>query len=230
MAEDITYIVDTENVSAGSFVGVDALPKSAKVYYFFSSRSYRPTYPEVQKLLNCKCKIEFVESAKSGINALDFQITTFLGYLIGKSQTKGKHKYVLISNDTGFDATVLYWQREGELVSRQETMGDYDPIVDEETNEIIENKDQQLENAFNQLSSINRKKLNYNKVVSLAPLHLKKDRYALILSSIYKSENVDEFIDKIRIIPNSQINAKKKEDIYALVNKNFKEFKRKNYH
>lgn len=226
MQKYITYLVDTENVSADGFVGIEQLPKSAKVYYFYSQKSYRPSYPEIEKLRNVKCKVEFIDSAKSGSNALDFQIVTFLGYLIGKSKTHGKHQYILITNDTGFDAVIDFWTKRGELVSRKDTIGDYEPILCEETQEIIINNDVQLEHSFNQLNSINRKKLNYTKVITLSELHLPKDRYTLILSAIYKSNSAKEFREKIKIIPNSQINEKTKEKIFKIVENDFIEFRR----
>lgn len=229
MAEYVTYLVDTENVASSGFVGLESLPKSAKIYYFYSMRSYRPSYPEIESLRNLQCKVEFVDSAKSGTNALDFQMITFLGYLIGKSKSHGKHKYIIITNDTGFDAAIEFWTSRGELVSRQDTIGNYEPIKDEDTDEIIENDDIHLEHAFQQLNSVNKRKLNYNKVVSLSQLKLQKDRYSLILSSLYKSNTQNEFNEKIKNIPNSQINDKTKQRIYSIVGDDFKSF-RKHFH
>lgn len=227
MAEYVTYLVDTENVSASGFVGIDQLPKSTKIYYFYSIKSYRPSYPEVEKLRNLKCKVEFVESAKSGTNALDFQMVSFLGSLIGKSSSHGKHKYVLVSNDTGFDAVVDFWTKRGEKVERQDTIGDYEPVIDLETSEIIHNSDKSLEHAYQQLNSCNKRKLNYPKVITLSELHLPKDRYSLILSSIYKSENSEEFKQKISSVPNSQLSDKTKRSVLELVTTDFLEFKAK---
>lgn len=226
MKERIVYLVDTENVSADGFVGIEALPKTAKIYYFYSQKSYRPTYPIIEKLRNVKCKIEFVDSAKSGTNALDFQMVTFLGYLIGQSKKFYKYKYILITNDTGFDAVVDFWTKRGINVHREDTVGSYEPIIDEETDEIVVNNDICLEHSFNQLNSVNRRKLNYPKIVTLSELHLPKDRYTLILSAIYKSENAEEFHDKIKLIPNSQINEKTKEKIFSLVENDFLDFRR----
>lgn len=227
MAEYVTYLVDTENVSASGFVGIDNLPKSAKIYYFYSVKSYRPSYPEVEKLRNLKCKVEFIESAKSGSNALDFQMVSFLGNLIGKSSTHGKHKYVLISNDTGFDAVVEFWTKRGEKVERQDTIGDFEPVIDDKTSEIIHNTDKSLEHAYQQLNSNNKKKLNYNKIVTLSSLHLPKDRYTLVLSSIYKSQDSEEFKAKISSVPNSQLNDKVKKRILELVTTDFNDFRTK---
>lgn len=224
MTENITYLVDTENVAAKGFLGIKDLPETANVYYFYSQKSYRPSYSEVEELRDVKCKIEFIESAKNGSNALDFQIVSFLGYLIGKSSSH-KDKYVLVTNDVGFDAAIEFWVKQGEKVSRKSVIGNYKPIIDEKTNKVIKNDDILLEHAYQQLNNINKKKLNYNKVVTLSSLHLPKDRYAIVLSSIYKSHNENEFKSKISAIPNSQLNEKVKESILDLVEKDFRDFR-----
>lgn len=226
MCKNIIYLVDTENVSADGFVGIDELSNKSKIYYFFSSKSYRPSYLEIDKIRNAKCKVEFVESAKSGTNALDFQIVTFLGFLIGKNKKNDKTEYILITNDTGFDAVVEFWKKRNINVSRRDTIGEYTPIKNEETNEVIVNNDIKLEHSFNQLNSLNRKKLNYQKIITLSELHLPKDRYTLILSAIYKSKDAKEFHDKIKVIPNSQINQKTKERLYNIVETDFVNFRK----
>lgn len=226
MSVNMIYLIDTENVSSGGFVGVEYLLNTEKIYYFYSARSYRPSYPEIKRLRKAKCKIEIIESVTPGSNSLDFQIVTFLGNLIGKSKKHGEIEYIIVSNDTGFDAAVKFWKERGEKVSRRESIGDYSPILIGETQEIIENNDEALEKAYNQLSSVNKRKLNYPKIVTLAALKLPKDRYSLVLSSIYKSGTAQEFEKKIRVIPNSQINERKKNAICEMVMKDFREFKK----
>ena len=49
-------------------------------------------------------------------NALDFQLTTYLGYLIG-THLKSSNFHI-ISNDKGFDAVCEYWRREQYFVDR----------------------------------------------------------------------------------------------------------------
>lgn len=51
-----------------------------------------------------------------GKNGLDFQMISYLGYLI---KTAPKTEYVIISNDTGYDAAVKFWRdREIEVCRR----------------------------------------------------------------------------------------------------------------
>ena len=42
----------------------------------------------------------------AGKNGLDFQMVSYLGYLI---KTAPKSEYIIVSNDTGFDAVVKFW-------------------------------------------------------------------------------------------------------------------------
>ncbi len=41
-----------------------------------------------------------------GKNGLDFQMVSYLGYLI---KTAPKSEYIIVSNDTGFDSVVRFW-------------------------------------------------------------------------------------------------------------------------
>ena len=57
---------------------------------------------------------EFIKCFE-GSNALDFQLVTQLGYLLCENQ---ENRYVIVSNDTGFDAAVRYWKQRNMPVQR----------------------------------------------------------------------------------------------------------------
>lgn len=62
-------------------------------------------------------KINIIE-CKPGKNSLDFYLSSYLGYLIGK----GRHSsYTVVSQDTGYDGVIEYWQSEGIDVKRINT-------------------------------------------------------------------------------------------------------------
>ena len=50
-----------------------------------------------------------------GQNALDFQLVTELGSCLSQN---GSREYIIVSNDTGYDAVVRYWQQKGCSVRR----------------------------------------------------------------------------------------------------------------
>ena len=51
--------------------------------------------------------IEYIETHKVAKNYLDFQLATYLGFLIGKGE---KGPVYIISQDTGFDSIVDFWR------------------------------------------------------------------------------------------------------------------------
>ena len=54
-----------------------------------------------------KAVIEYIETHKVAKNYLDFQLATYLGFLIGKGE---KGPVYIISQDTGFDSIVDFWR------------------------------------------------------------------------------------------------------------------------
>lgn len=46
-------------------------------------------------------------SGKAKKNALDFQLVSYLGYMISKQD---RQRYVIVSNDSGFDPVVEFWK------------------------------------------------------------------------------------------------------------------------
>ena len=52
-----------------------------------------------------------------GKNALDFQLATLLGYVIG-SNTEKDDEFIIVSKDTGFDAVVEFWKQQNIKITR----------------------------------------------------------------------------------------------------------------
>ena len=62
-------------------------------------------------------KINIIE-CKPGKNSLDFYLSSYLGWLIGR----GRHSsYTVVSQDTGYDGVIEYWQSQGIDVKRINT-------------------------------------------------------------------------------------------------------------
>ena len=49
------------------------------------------------------------------MNALDFQLSSYFGYLIG---TNVDNSFIIYSNDTGFDPVIDFWTVKGINVKR----------------------------------------------------------------------------------------------------------------
>lgn len=96
------YLVDCENV------GTDSIGKPNAVVYYFCSN-------DTEIALGNR---EYVERVShNGVkNALDFMLAIKLGYLLRNYERNAR--YVVVSNDKGFDTVVGYWQSQGYEVYR----------------------------------------------------------------------------------------------------------------
>lgn len=119
-----SFFMDTENLNTDILKELKFLDKSDKVYFFYSVNSKKITFDVLKDIVNINCKIQFIESTMIGPNALDFELVSFVGSKIGGyKKTNNKHKYVILSNDTGFDATIAYWKSKNINISRSNNFG-----------------------------------------------------------------------------------------------------------
>ena len=85
-----------------------------EVIVFYTQKSPHMNYENVRLLKETEKEAEFIKCFE-GSNALDFQLVTQLGYLLCENQ---ENRYVIVSNDTGFDAAVRYWKQRNMPVQR----------------------------------------------------------------------------------------------------------------
>ena len=109
------YLVDYENVKADGMCGVDELGKKDYVCIFYSENASTLTFGLHESLNRSKAKI-VLQKVEVGVkNALDFQLSTYLGYLI--SENEGKNEtYYIVSEDKGLAILTGYWAERGEQV------------------------------------------------------------------------------------------------------------------
>lgn len=101
------YLVDFENVKSKGLTGIDSLDENDKVIIFYSENSDTISFEMHQKVLLSRAQIQYLKVNVGGKNALDFQLATLLGYLVGRDEYS--HIFV-ISNDKGFDFLHDFWQ------------------------------------------------------------------------------------------------------------------------
>lgn len=112
------YLVDTENVGTA---WKELLPqRGAKdiIILFYTENSPGISYVDLNVIREYPLSFDMV-LCYPGKNGLDFQMVSYLGYLI---KTAPKTEYVIISNDTGYDAAVKFWRdREIEVCRRSKS-------------------------------------------------------------------------------------------------------------
>lgn len=108
------YLVDSENVGDIWVQLLVASQPDEEVIVFYTQKSPHMNYENVRLLKETEKEAEFIKCFE-GSNALDFQLVTQLGYMLCENQEKC---YVIVSNDTGFDAAVRYWKQRNMPVQR----------------------------------------------------------------------------------------------------------------
>lgn len=106
------YLVDYENVKVDGMSGVDQLEKTDSVCIFYSENASTLTFGLHESLNRSQATIVFQKVEVGVKNALDFQLSTYLGYLI--SENEGKNEtYYIVSEDKGLAILTGYWAERG---------------------------------------------------------------------------------------------------------------------
>lgn len=108
------YLIDFENVKSRGMEGVELLAKEDTVCIFYSDNADSMTFDLHRKLNETKAQIIYHKVAVGTKNALDFQLATYLGYLICEQQREGIHpNYFIVTKDNGFTSLMVYWKAQG---------------------------------------------------------------------------------------------------------------------
>ncbi|MCR5142739.1 MAG: hypothetical protein K6C68_09465 [Ruminococcus sp.] len=102
-----TYLVDFENVKSKGLVGIDRLEEDDNVIIFYSENSDTISFEMHCLVMKAKANVEYMKVRVGGKNALDFQLSTLLGYIVAKGNNT--HVFV-ISGDKGFDKLHDFWE------------------------------------------------------------------------------------------------------------------------
>lgn len=102
------YLVDFENVSSGGLSGVQQLTKDDTVYIFYTANAANMSFAAHLNLLSSPAEVIYYNVSSGGKNALDFQLSSFLGFLICNRKS---NDYYIISNDNGYEYVKKFWER-----------------------------------------------------------------------------------------------------------------------
>lgn len=124
------FLVDSENVNDNWLMLFDMADEDDEIVVFYTKKSPHMSYMSVIRLIeNNKINIRF-EECYEGTNALDFQLVSYMGYLMGcggacsenecdaASAETGADEYIIMSNDTGYDPAIRFWKDKGYAVRR----------------------------------------------------------------------------------------------------------------
>jgi len=101
------YLVDYENVHKAGLNGVEELKKTDTVYIFYSENADSLSFELHHYLENAKAAVHYIKVDTDGKNALDFQLSTYIGFLIGRNE---HCKCYIVSNDKGYLNVQDFWK------------------------------------------------------------------------------------------------------------------------
>lgn len=124
------FLVDSENVNDNWLMLFDMADENDEIVVFYTKKSPHMSYMSVIRLMeNNSINVRF-EECYEGTNALDFQLVSYMGYLMGRAGSFSENKcdaasaescadeYIIMSNDTGYDPAVRFWKDKGFAVRR----------------------------------------------------------------------------------------------------------------
>lgn len=112
-------MVDTENVANRWYRLFQQKRPEDNICIFYTEKSANLPYDLVRELIHNPeaTKIKWINCFQ-GLNALDFQLVTELGCMIGKDGMDSNTEYYIFSADHGYDAVCKYWATKGVKVTR----------------------------------------------------------------------------------------------------------------
>ena len=105
------YLIDYENVKAEGLIGIEELEKDDVVHIFYSENADKLTFDVLHMIMKSKARIIYQKVKVGHKNALDFQLASYLGYLVG-TNTGWQYDYYIVSKDNGFDILASFWNEQ----------------------------------------------------------------------------------------------------------------------
>ena len=108
------YLVDVENVG-NAWIDYLLPQENIRICLFYTAHCPSFSYANLAAILNTHTPVSCFQ-CDPGPNAVDFQLVSYLGYLI--SSSADCDRFVILSNDRGFDCVCSFWSRQGRRVER----------------------------------------------------------------------------------------------------------------
>ncbi|MGN0677613.1 MAG: PIN domain-containing protein [Ruminococcus sp.] len=167
------YFIDYENVHKTGFNGLLNLSSNDNVIIFYSGNADKITFNLHKEIVDSKADITYFEVKAGGKNALDFQLSTYLGYLIGN---KKKARCYIVSNDRGFEFVRDFWKKQGFRIEIISNINDNSPKEETPEKQIQPDNHEDLRKAF---KDMNLNKANLDFIISVVESNMKQNSVPL---------------------------------------------------
>lgn len=106
------FLVDYENVNVAGLNGLSNLTENDFIIIFYSENAETLTFGMHRRINESKAKISFQKVSVKEKNALDFQLCSYLGFLIRDTfSEENLNNYFVVSNDKSYLSLIDYWKR-----------------------------------------------------------------------------------------------------------------------
>lgn len=118
------FLIDYENENGRLLEGISllGLGKNDEIIFFYSKHAAHLTMELHRELERIPAKKLYILVESGTQNALDFQLSSYLGACIQKSPKK---EYYIISKDHGYDCICRFWKNKNINVKRIERFSYY---------------------------------------------------------------------------------------------------------
>ena len=110
------YFIDFENVHSDGLSGIETIEIGSHVSVLYSDNCKNISLEVLEKATKNQVVLSACKTMV-GKNALDFQLATLLGYVIGTNK-ENNDEFIIVSKDTGFDAVVEFWKQDNIKITR----------------------------------------------------------------------------------------------------------------
>ena len=111
------YLIDFENVRTDGIKDLKGVSEGDAIILFYSEQCKNISLDVIDSIMKLKVQYSSFKAKVGTKNALDFQLASHLGYLIGKRNNM-ESKYFIVSNDKGYDCLCDYWKELDAVVER----------------------------------------------------------------------------------------------------------------
>jgi len=113
------YFIDYENVHDSGLNGIDKIDKDSIIYLLYSDVCKNVSIAFLEKVINKEIQVKLYKT-ETGKNALDFQLSSYLGFLIGQDFTD----FCIVSKDCGYDSIIDFWKNEKNISIEKQSFSD----------------------------------------------------------------------------------------------------------
>ncbi len=105
------YLIDYENIHSDGLKELKDIKDGDSLIMFYSDQCKNISLDVLQDVFSKRITCHIFKASVGTKNALDFQLASYLGYLIGENSQTDTNYYI-ISNDTGYDCLCNFWKKE----------------------------------------------------------------------------------------------------------------------